>query len=40
MTKLVTQRLFFGANARLRWFLGVVGVTLLALMIAALVGAV
>ena len=40
VTKLVTQRLFFGANVRLRWFLGVVGVTLFALMIAALVGAV
>jgi WD40 repeat protein len=40
VTKLVTQRLFFGANARLRWFLSVVGVTVLALMIAALVGAV
>ena len=40
VTKLVTQRLFFGANARLRWFLGVVGVTLFALMIAAVVGAV
>lgn len=39
VTKLVTQRLFFGANARLRWFLSVVGVTLLALVIAAVVGA-
>ena len=31
--------MFFGANARLRWFLSIVGVTLFALVIAALVGA-